>query len=666
MKRSLDHTTAEQVDAGIVVGSEPECVKRQCCEMADGVVDANVMAPSPPSPPPPYTTDEDDLVAAAAAAAPKTGATKNIVTGNPPPPTSNIGQQPQQQQQQPISCHITKSILAAGSGGSGAGQIASIYQQMSADQRAATDAVCRGENVFFTGPGGIGKSAWSQWMIDIIIPLRYPKRRMAVTATTGVAAVAIGGGTIYSLYGLKLAEEPFEVLWPRFRFSKQARHIQALTHLFLDEVSMQSASMLDKFDRLARAARKCEDRAFGGIQLIFTGDFCQLPPIANRRRMAAEPAAAAVAAAPVVEIDDSGNILVDAAAADVVPWVLDDSRDDRLYAFSGRCWHDAKFTVIYSDAIFRQRDSAMKQMLAEVRMGYASESSLALLEGCMNRKLEADANGIIATRIFCLNVDVDRQNRERLEALPGDELHTLLSRDTAIDDRSRDLLDRALTVKRVIQLKCGAQVMLLKNLSLEDGLCNGCRGIVVDFVQVRADGTMKTAASTAAAATEASSSSSSSSDEVASYTPRPLGDYESARPGASIRYSAMVPLVRFENGLTRIVLPETFEIKDHAFKVIASRTQVPLNLAWCITVHKSQGCTLKSAVLDLQGAFSPGQIYVALSRVESLEGLSITSFSPGRIRANPFAVAFYTRLREQQQQRQQQQDGGGDNVEKEL
>ena len=136
----------------------------------------------------------------------------------------------------------------------------------------------------------------------------------------------------------------------------------------------------------------------------------------------------------------------------------------------------------------------------------------------------------------------------------------------------------------VLRVKTAAQVMLLKNLDVEQQLVNGSRGVVVEVLD----------------------------DAVR---------------------------VRFRSGRTMDVRAERLEVRERE-EVVACRTQIPLRLSWAMTIHKSQGQSCDLLEVDLGGCFEDGQAYTALSRATSLEGLRVLNFSPGSVRAAPEVVQF--------------------------
>jgi ATP-dependent DNA helicase PIF1 len=216
-------------------------------------------------------------------------------------------------------------------------------------------------------------------------------------------------------------------------------------------------------------------------------------------------------------------------------------------------------------------------------------------------KIDKIASGIRPTTLYARNVDVDRINREELDVVNkrtnGGAPTTTFTAVENVTGRSKAASKndpfRNCLAPHTLELCVGAQVMLLKNLDIPKGLVNGSRGIVV-----------------------------------------------------AIDRATRVPWVRFIacGNSTIPVPPVEFEIDEGDYT--ATRMQVPLKLAWAITVHKAQGMTLDCARVSLQSLFASGQAYVALSRVRSLDGLYIMDHlsDSSAVQANTDVHAFYTRL----------------------
>ena len=140
------------------------------------------------------------------------------------------------------------------------------------------ELVAAGRNVFVTGVGGTGKSFVLERVIAAL-RARHGPGAVAVAAPTGVAALLVGGATLHGLAGVGLGESVrhFGMMWARARARGGARAPRALV---LDEVSMLEAEFLDHLDATCRAVRDARDAPFGGVQLVFAGDFLQLPGVA--------------------------------------------------------------------------------------------------------------------------------------------------------------------------------------------------------------------------------------------------------------------------------------------------------------------------------------------------------------------------------------------------
>lgn len=189
-------------------------------------------------------------------------------------------------------------------------------------------------------------------------------------------------------------------------------------------------------------------------------------------------------------------------------------------------------------------------------------------------------------------MDVDIINQRQLDKLEGESMYY-----RAVDSHPHlaGLLDSNCASSRELLLKVGAQVILNKNVDVSKGLVNGARGVVLGFV------------------------------------PRQSGDPTS-----------LFPLVKFVSGLKLIVTHEKWTIRSG--NQLVTRRQLPLSLAWALSIHKSQGMSLDAVVISLSRAFEAGQAYVALSRARSLKGLKVSDLSPAAIRADPVVLKYYRSL----------------------
>jgi ATP-dependent DNA helicase PIF1 len=354
---------------------------------------------------------------------------------------------------------------------------------------------------------------------------------------------------------------------------------------------MMSSKMFDLLDQIGRATRKCTGKPFGGIQLIFTGDFFQLPPIPDQ----GEPG--------------SGEF----------------------------CFQNPKWGATFKPAncielrtFFRQTDPIYISILQEVRRGTISPANSELLRTRLMRGRPSDkGDGIVPTKLFPVRAKVDTINESSYERLEGEErvynysvttkAKTHIDTGTALSveetahceeltseqmSREVDALITSLFTEKTVRLKIGTLVMCTANIDVERGICNGSQGIVVGYAEL---------------------------------TPSAVLPDELLRGGGGKPIS--VPLVRFSNGVVMKVAPHQRQSEEYPCIIVA---QIPLCLAWALTIHKIQGATLDMAEMDIgRSIFAEGQSYVALSRVKTLEGLNLSEFNATKIKANPLVVEFY-------------------------
>ncbi len=385
--------------------------------------------------------------------------------------------------------------------------------------------------MLLTGPAGSGKTYVLNRFIQFA---KSDARHVSVTATTGLAATHLGGTTIHSWSGIGI----HNTLPSNFidHLSKSRRDIiQKTDVLIIDEISMLHDYRLDMIDEICRAVKE-KDQPFGGIQIILSGDFFQLPPI-NRN---SEP---------------TGGFVVESEA-----------------------WRELDPVICYLSEQHRQDDEKLLGILDALRRDDLRRHHAE----CLLERIDIQpGDGHVFTELHTVNVDVDTINQARLAELPGDEME--YTQATTGSANYVEALQRSILAPGVLLLKKGAVVMALKN-SLEHKYVNGSIGTVVDF-----------------------------------------------EPETGF------PIVEFINGRTVNMLPDTWELRD-GDKKRASISQIPLRLAWAITVHKSQGMTLDSARIDLRKAFVEGMGYVALSRVKNLNSLYLVGINRKALKASGEAI----------------------------
>ena len=421
---------------------------------------------------------------------------------------------------------------------------------LSAEQQALFDYIEGSENnIFVTGRAGTGKSTLLSYLIE------NTKKKVAVCAPTGVAALNVGGVTIHSLFGF-----PFGILGTEDigrHLNRRTREVlAAIDMLVIDEVSMVNADLMDTMSRAMGIARGRRKLPFGGAQVVMFGDPYQLAPVPGNNEERA--------------------------------YMAENYQSN--WFFDAHVWREDSLERYELSEIFRQHDEHFKEILNAIRDGSCTQEMLDYINQCGNRFPPHDD----VIRLATINESVNAVNRSRMARLET-KAKTFNAVFSAADERA---FGRTLPADPVLELKVGAQVMFIKNDDSSTVKNPNGTGLLKRWV----NGTIGTVVELP--------SSGGVTVEV---------DGERFEVGRStwekVRYEIDE---QFDETLGRV--------KEVLVAVpLAEFQQIPLRLAWAVTVHKSQGQTYDEVVIDMgRGAFSPGQTYVALSRVRSLDGLYLT------------------------------------------
>ncbi len=397
-----------------------------------------------------------------------------------------------------------------------------------------------GKPVFLTGAPGAGKT---YVLNEFVRRAQARGRRVAVTASTGIAATHIGGSTIHSWSGLGIRDSlsGADRKWLGAN-ARLVKRYNAVDVLVIDEVSMLHGQRLDMVNEACKLLRQ-NDTPFGGLQVILVGDLFQLPPVSR------------------------GSDLAD-------------------FAHTSAAWAELQPQICYLSEQHRQTGSdGLLELLEAMRRGDVNEFHESMLN---DRLQQRPPRAGAITRLFAHNVDVDAINQKHLAAI------TSASQTFAMQTRGAasrvETLKRSVLAPENLELKIGAEVMFVAN-NFAEGFVNGSRGQVIGF-----------------------------------------------KNGS--------PVVKLnDKNRTIQVEPHSWSLSEDG-RVRAEVSQLPLRLAWAITIHKSQGMSLDAAEIDLARAFTPGMGYVALSRVRSLDGLYLLGINNMALAMHPVIYEFDVMLRQ--------------------
>ena len=407
---------------------------------------------------------------------------------------------------------------------------------MNTKQAEALAKIQNRQNVFLTGAAGTGKSFVIHKVIEWAKGL---KMEVGVTASTGQAACLLRDRTVHSFLGIGLANKSVKTMIAELKKWKldKFEDLQRLQLLIIDEISMINNELLDIISEYLSKIRENE-LAFGGCQIVLCGDFCQLPPVEGK------------------------------------------------YCFLAASWKAANINTVLLEELVRQDgDPLFQRILDKIRWGDCSNETLAILSIQQNKEF---AYGIVPTKLYSINADVDRINQREYDALVAGGAPTKIYKTLYSSGRISKAWAESVKIPEAVELCMGAQIVVTWNVSFDDGIVNGTRGVVCGLndksVVIRLSNGKET----------------------------------------TIDYIKMV--CEFD---------ETIKVR-----------YIPLKLAYAFSIHKSQGMTLDAVELDLGSTiFEYGQAYTALSRARSLDSIKIShvaakSFKTHKIVKKLYGVAY--------------------------
>ena len=414
-----------------------------------------------------------------------------------------------------------------------------------------------GKNILITGPGGTGKSFAIK---KIYNHAKEYGKKICVTAMTGVASVLLdcNATTVHTWSGIGLGNRPDNTIINKILKSKFYKYNWVNTDiLIVDEISMMSLKIFDLLNKIGQEVRN-NKKPFGGIQIIFSGDFFQLPPVRENN-----------------------------------------------FCFESENFNNSFHITFNLTKVFRQKDPKYKKILLNLRKGLISTKTIELLNSKVLKK-DSDINNstditrLVPTKSKANSINdhfinkikdkkfiYKRTYKESSNGLNEEEKTKLgLMTEQEKDNEYNFIKDSTLTEEQLI-LKKGSYVMCIANLNLECGIANGTTGKVVDFNESK------------------------------------------------------FPIVQF--GENKVVVGKKEWKSDNIPGI--SLFQIPLILAWGITIHKAQGLTLEKAIIDIgKDLFEAGQMYVALSRLKSLDELYLQEFCLDNLKINVKVLDYYKKL----------------------
>lgn len=389
-------------------------------------------------------------------------------------------------------------------------------------------------SLFVTGPAGTGKSFLIKYFTKKLSRKEFP-----VLASTGSAAVLISGRTFHSFFGIGILEGGIENAVERALQNRSVvNRIKKIKGFILDEISMMSVEALVAADQICRYIFE-SSLPWGGIRVIFMGDFFQLPPVTPHK-------------------------------------------NKKEWIFNHPIWKETQLIPIYLQTIVRTIDEKFLQILNQIRIGNLNNDVIDFL----NSKMAEEEVDTRITRLFSRRNQMEKYNQARLAEIEEELLKVeteYMGKDWAVEK-----IKKQAPISEKIQMKRNCLLMIRVN-DPKMRYVNGTTGKLLD--------------------------------------------YDDDNLMIELKNSRIIELTK-----------SSFSWLDPNGEVIASARNFPVNLAYATTIHKSQGMTLDSLVVDLKNLWEPGQAYVALSRLKTSDDLYIRHWSKESFKVDSEVIEFYDSL----------------------
>jgi len=462
------------------------------------------------------------------------------------------------------------------------------------EQTDLVETIISGKNVFYTGSAGCGKSTVLRSFVRC---LRGLGKRVHIVAPTGKAALNVNGSTFWTYAGWtpNIMRKSMKDVFAACHKKRTWERLNETDVLVIDEISMMENFYFERLNRIMKRARARKEghKPFGGVQVIISGDFCQLPPVL-----------------PMKFCLECGEPLKSITGNRKRCLEHGDFELSDQWAFKSAAWRECSFVHVNLTTIHRQKDMRLIGMLEKLRLG----KTLSLEEKDLLRDHDSQTEG--GVKLYSKKEDVRKMNEREFCRLQSPifryQCHDHFQRNPEhVDLKSleeRDIEDGSLTslnehrFERHIELREGMLVVLLTNLSIQDGLVNGSQGVITGF---ESGPSMKELTET--------------SGEHARLKQTLIRNF--IHDGKHTKW----PIVQFLHGQQKTIFPHCTisEMGPQEPWSLISRTQIPLMAAWAMTIHKAQGMTLERVIVDLADTFEKGHDYVALSRATGLDGLKV-------------------------------------------